>query len=354
MKNQVSKLDIKLNKKIVMFNINTNYITLVIISIIIVFCIIYLVQCSYNKTESFSEYRIKDEDQVLINSLTNVLVGGDGITLQSTLDTKYVTNSDYNSYKSSVNNLLSTNKTEIFNKVQQDIKTLQDNVALSFTTSNSTLTTAIANINTNSNTLRDTLNSSMSNIPPPLTIVANYNSYAPSGWQLCNGELLTAVDGTIVYYKATITGNSVQLHTPDLRGRMILGVNFDNTSTALTSTKIGDYGGTEKHTLTIDEMPPHNHGMRIYMACFRDGGCDNRQILHPGGNYNDDPHWMLKTGGKDNGKGEKETKEHNNMSPFYVLNYIIKKPARGGTTVPENVILIENTSIANPQQKFII
>ena len=344
MKNQVSKLDIKLNKKIVMFNINTNYITLVIISIIIVFCIIYLVQCSYNKTESFSEYRIKDEDQVLINSLTNVLVGGDGITLQSTLDTKYVTNSDYNSYKSSVNNLLSTNKSEIFNKVQQDIKTLQDNVALSFTTSNSTLTTAIENINTNSNTLRDTLNSSMSNIPPPLTIVANYNSYAPSGWQLCNGDLLTAVDGTIVNYKATITGNPLALRTPDLRGRMILGVNFDNTSSALTSTKIGDYGGTEKHTLTIDEMPPHNHAHTAYHANFKHSGDPTE------GSTKSDGKGEFKVGGDVTGGN----KPHNNMPPVYVLNYIIKKPARGGTTVPENVILIENTSIANPQQKFII
>jgi hypothetical protein len=41
------------------------------------------------------------------------------------------------------------------------------------------------------------------------------------------------------------------------QGRMIVGV---GNSEDLSPRGLGDQGGTETHTLTVSEMPPHNHG----------------------------------------------------------------------------------------------
>lgn len=51
----------------------------------------------------------------------------------------------------------------------------------------------------------------------------------PTGWALCNG----------------------QNGTPDLQGRFILG--------ASSSHAVGQKGGSETHTITINEMPAHTH-----------------------------------------------------------------------------------------------
>ncbi|MGJ5643195.1 phage baseplate protein [Formosa sp. S-31] len=56
----------------------------------------------------------------------------------------------------------------------------------------------------------------------------------PTGWQLCDG-----------------TNN-----TPDLRGQFIVGYNPDDDD----YNAIGKTGGEKKHTLSIAEMPAHDHG----------------------------------------------------------------------------------------------
>lgn len=44
---------------------------------------------------------------------------------------------------------------------------------------------------------------------------------------------------------------------PDLRGRSPLG---QGTGSGLTARSVGNYGGAESHTLSVSEMPSHNHG----------------------------------------------------------------------------------------------
>ena len=55
----------------------------------------------------------------------------------------------------------------------------------------------------------------------------------PAGWHLCNGS-----NGT-----------------EDLRGRFIVGHNPDDVD----YDTVGNTGGEKEHTLTVDEMPAHNH-----------------------------------------------------------------------------------------------
>lgn len=107
----------------------------------------------------------------------------------------------------------------------------------------------------------------------------------PNGWALCNGE-----NGT-----------------PDLRGRFVLGESDDHA--------IGETGGSEEVTLTVEQMPSHSHTLDIGK-----GGTS-------GGNYNYPPALgsnvaLTAVNGAIGSTGS--SKPHPNMPPYYVLAYIMK------------------------------
>jgi microcystin-dependent protein len=137
----------------------------------------------------------------------------------------------------------------------------------------------------------------------------------PTGWALCDGTQ----------------------GTPDLRGRFVLGYNKDqpinrgsvdaggwvttNTGARLNFEKcnqIGMNGGEPYHTLSVGELPPHNHS---YSAMRNDIGSEyyNGSVI----GYSYPNWWALKangspTGNTGNGEG------HNNIPPYLVLAYIMK------------------------------
>lgn len=91
-------------------------------------------------------------------------------------------------------------------------------------------------------------------------IVAYAGSTAPdSRFLVCDGSEVLQADYPALYaligdtYGAAIT-NYFKL--PDLRGRSISGV---GTGAGLSAVSLGQAYGEESHTLTIDEIPSHNH-----------------------------------------------------------------------------------------------
>lgn len=75
----------------------------------------------------------------------------------------------------------------------------------------------------------------------PLGLIAMWSGSSdavPAGWALCNGQ----------------TSNGRQ--TPDLRGRFIVGA---GQGTDLTLRNVNDKGGSETVTLTVNQLPAHNH-----------------------------------------------------------------------------------------------
>ena len=110
----------------------------------------------------------------------------------------------------------------------------------------------------------------------------------PYGWKLCDGK-----NGT-----------------PDLRGRFILG---SGQGSGLTNRSTGQTGGTETHTLTIDEMPTHSH---FHWDTRKAGGSDGNTSAAAAWNDN-----QVYGGPTDTTGGNKP---HNIMPPYYVLAYIIK------------------------------
>lgn len=79
------------------------------------------------------------------------------------------------------------------------------------------------------------------------------------GWLLCDGRLLNVKDWVLLFNVIgyQFGGNGTQFRLPDPAGRV---PGIAGSGAGLTSRAIGDSVGTETHTLTIAEMPSHNHG----------------------------------------------------------------------------------------------
>jgi hypothetical protein len=132
------------------------------------------------------------------------------------------------------------------------------------------------------------------NILPSGSIVAWNTTWqtVPTGWLYCDGT-----NGT-----------------PDLRGKMIYGC-------CSASHNVNDVGGEENHTLTVAEMPGHTHGYNVITSTGNGSNCPSNSNppckTFGGGSA---PTYMTynssSTGG---GNG------HNNMPPFHILSYIMKK-----------------------------
>jgi microcystin-dependent protein len=148
---------------------------------------------------------------------------------------------------------------------------------------------------------------------------------APNGWLICNGEVL---DSTQEEYKnlfAAIGRDYVPVlqvpiaqhlfAVPDMRGRVIVGMDsimgLNMARRVEGSNNLGMFGGEEKHALKVEEMAPHNHHLKIKKANRAPGIWES---LCPSSSGSSD---MI----LNNGAGQ----PHNNMPPYLILNYIIKK-----------------------------
>lgn len=79
-------------------------------------------------------------------------------------------------------------------------------------------------------------------------------NFPPKYWAFCNGQLLPIAQNSALFSLLGITygGNGVNTFAlPDLRGRVAMGQGNGRVA--------GEAGGEENHTLTVTEIPQHNH-----------------------------------------------------------------------------------------------
>ncbi len=86
-------------------------------------------------------------------------------------------------------------------------------------------------------------------------------NFAPRGWMLCNGQLLSISSNTALFslLGTTYGGNGTTTFAlPNLQSRVPVGM---GTGPGLSNYQIGQTGGTENVTLLSTQMPQHNHIM---------------------------------------------------------------------------------------------
>lgn len=150
-------------------------------------------------------------------------------------------------------------------------------------------------------------------------------NFAPQGWALCDGSLLSIASNTALFSLiGTTYGGDGQttFGLPDLRGRALI---HQGTGAGLSPYTIGEQIGTETATLNAALMPSHTHsfaattaagntqtpGPSVVLASTPSGfpiydGTANPVALAPGA--------VSSVGG---------SVPHNNRQPYLAITYII-------------------------------
>lgn len=146
-------------------------------------------------------------------------------------------------------------------------------------------------------------------------------NFAPAGWGLCNGQLLSISQNDALFTLiGTIYGGD-GLNTfalPDLRSRIPIHMGI---GAGLSNRTIGENGGVEQVTLTTQQIPSHTH---VPLA-NSSGGSDN-----PSGNFWGDSSAKSYSAGPGNTTMKSNiigtaggNLPHDNMLPYLGINFII-------------------------------
>ena len=88
-------------------------------------------------------------------------------------------------------------------------------------------------------------------------------NFAPIGWALCNGQLLSIAQNTALFslLGTTYGGDGVSTFAlPNLQSRVPV---HQGQGSGLSPYVIGSVGGTENVTLLATQMPSHNHLINV-------------------------------------------------------------------------------------------
>ena len=149
-----------------------------------------------------------------------------------------------------------------------------------------------------------------------------YN-FAPTGSALCNGQLLLIASNTALFsLVGTYYGGDgiTTFALPDLRGRMAVGM---GQGPGLSPYTIGQEGGEEQVTLTLNQMPQHSH-QAVASASAGNTVSPSNAYWAPG------PRLLLYSAATNltpmnagavgvAGGGQ----PHDNLKPYLTLNYVI-------------------------------
>ena len=149
-------------------------------------------------------------------------------------------------------------------------------------------------------------------------------NFAPSGWALCQGQLLSIAQNEALFSLiGTIYGGDgvSTFALPSLAGRIAL---HQGVGPGLSPRTIGESGGSETVGLSVPQLPAHNHAA----ICSNTTGnsaspVNNYWSTDPGGNTGaystTDGSQMAGPAIGNTGGGQ----PHNNLQPYLVINYII-------------------------------
>lgn len=150
---------------------------------------------------------------------------------------------------------------------------------------------------------------------PAGTIVAYAGVSLPPGWLLCDGASYRRAHYPALAAALGATGAGAEFMVPDLRDRFLMG--------ASAARPTAQMGGEETHALTVEEMPPHAH--RAVGSGAWQGGAG----IGPS-NAGSGSGWTTVSAPGAGQLGYLEAaatgggQPHNNLPPYYAVDYIIK------------------------------
>jgi microcystin-dependent protein len=149
-----------------------------------------------------------------------------------------------------------------------------------------------------------------------------YN-FAPKGWALCNGQLLSIAQNTALFalIGTTYGGNgTTNFALPDLRGRVPLS---SGQGPGLSNYVLGQASGAETQTLTLNQMPTHAH---VLIADTSVGTSERPNGALPARNAAGVPQYGTSGTGTMSVavvQSAGGNQPHDNMQPYLTLNWII-------------------------------
>jgi len=150
-------------------------------------------------------------------------------------------------------------------------------------------------------------------------------NFPPSGWALCNGQLLSIAENEVLFILIGTTyggdGEST-FAVPDLRGRAPV---HQGTGPGLSNVVLGQQFGAEQVTLTANQIPAHTH---LVSATSAKGNSAAAAGAIPAADaagitaaYSSTAVAATLRSGAVSSVGGSQP--HDNMQPFLVINYII-------------------------------
>lgn len=149
-------------------------------------------------------------------------------------------------------------------------------------------------------------------------------NFAPRGWALCNGQLMSISQNTALFsiLGTTYGGDGrVTFGLPNLQGRYPM--HWGNGA-GLTPRSIGETAGSESITLLVQQIPAHNHTLNAATEANGDtgraGGASLATTNTPIYSSQNAPDAAMKaasigmTGG---------SQPHDNMPPYQCVTFII-------------------------------
>lgn len=153
-------------------------------------------------------------------------------------------------------------------------------------------------------------------------MMAGFN-FAPINWLLCNGQLVSISENEVLFelIGTTYGGDGVTTFgLPDLRGRIPV---HQGQGPGLSNYVLGQSGGAENVTLTVNQIPSHNHAL---LASTTSGSAASPSGDYIGLNadgiasYGTSSNGNLNTGSIQSQGG---SQSHENMQPFLTVNFSI-------------------------------
>jgi len=166
---------------------------------------------------------------------------------------------------------------------------------------------------------------------PPGAITLYAGTVAPTGWLLCDGRAVSRTDYPALFAAiGTAYGagdGTSTFNLPNLQGRVPVGMSNEPEFNFL-----GQWGGEKKHTLTIGEMPSHNHGVNDpghkhavrAVTIFYYGGTAGARTAVTTGDASNNPG---DTDGSLTGisiQNQGQGIPFNVVQPYVVVNYLVK------------------------------